>query len=151
MEKVKVACAFPVSPTVENHRGINGPDWINGNRNRNPRESRGIPGQSGPDSLLVQASLGTVDDYGGGDRVNNGNLNVHPNIPIVGKDEVGVRLIGNLSYEGSVQDPAPLTPQYIWTNVPSRAPRMVLGMQSFARTKPANTGGLSKGCPRPTD
>jgi len=25
---IKVACAFPVSPTVENPRGINGTDWI---------------------------------------------------------------------------------------------------------------------------
>jgi len=25
---VKIACAFPVSPTVENPRGINGTDWI---------------------------------------------------------------------------------------------------------------------------
>jgi len=28
--KVKraVACAFPISPTIENKRGINGTDWI---------------------------------------------------------------------------------------------------------------------------
>jgi hypothetical protein len=25
---IKIACAFPVSPTVENPRGINGADWI---------------------------------------------------------------------------------------------------------------------------
>ena len=25
---IKVACAFPVSPTAENRRGINGTDWI---------------------------------------------------------------------------------------------------------------------------
>jgi hypothetical protein len=25
---IKIACAFPVSPTAENRRGINGTDWI---------------------------------------------------------------------------------------------------------------------------
>ncbi len=25
---VKVACAFPLTPTTENRRGINGTDWI---------------------------------------------------------------------------------------------------------------------------
>jgi hypothetical protein len=29
---IKMACAYPISPTVSNKRGINGTDWIKINR-----------------------------------------------------------------------------------------------------------------------